>query len=93
MISYNNVIKTRKEAKNMAKYCYYDSKNKVYHIRKRINGKQQFFGTYPNEEEASLAVKLFEKTGWKKEDNWAIKAKVKEIFRNKEADKNGASRI
>lgn len=77
--------------KNMAKYCYYDSRNKVWHIRRRIKGKQLFFGTYPTEEEAALAVKFFEKNGWKKEDNWRIKAEVKEIFRNRRGNTNGSS--
>ena len=75
----------------MAKYCYWDTKNKVYHIRRRINGKNINFGTYPTEEEAALAVELYEKCGWKKEDNWRIKAEVKEIFRNRMGLKNGAS--
>lgn len=75
----------------MAKYCYWNEKNKVYHIRRRINGKNINFGTYPTEEEAALAVELYAKSGWNKEDNWAIKAKVKEIFRNKRRNTNGSS--
>lgn len=75
----------------MAKYCYWDGKNKVFQIRRRIQGKTLNFGTYPNEEEAALAVEFFEKNGWNKEDNWKIKAKVKEIFRNKRGNTNGAS--
>ena len=67
----------------MAKYCYWDGKNKCFYVRRRIKGALINFGTYPNEEEAALAVELFEKTGWNKEDNWKIKAEVKEIFRNK----------
>ena len=37
--------------------------------------------TNVTEEEAALAVELFEKTGWNKKDNWKIKAKVKEILK------------
>ena len=65
----------------MAKYCYWDKKNKVFHVRRRIQGKMLNFGTYRTEEEAALAVELFEKTGWNKKDNWKIKAKVKEILK------------
>ena len=60
------------------KHCYYDSKKKRYHINKTINGKTEFFGSYKNIEEAKLAVELFEKSGWHKEDNWVIRAEVKE---------------
>lgn len=75
----------------MAKYCYWDEKNKVYRIRRRIKGKLTHFGTYPNEKEAALAVELYEKTGWNKKDNWKIKAKVKEIIEIKQGClKNGS---
>ena len=60
------------------KHCYYDEKKKLYNIKKTINNKTEFFGAYKNIEEAKLAVKLFEKTGWHKEDNWIIRAEVKE---------------
>jgi len=66
----------------MVKYVYYDSRNEVWRVSKRINGKQTLFGTYNTEEEAALAAELFEKTGWHKEDNWVIKAEVKEKLKN-----------
>ena len=75
----------------MVKYCYWDEKNKCFHVRRRINGTNINFGTYPNEEEAALAVELYSKQGWNKENNWAIKAQVKEIIRNSTVIKNGAS--
>lgn len=60
------------------KHCYYNNKTKLYEITKSINGKLEFFGSYKTIEEAKLAVELFEKTGWHKEDNWAVRAEVKE---------------
>lgn len=60
------------------KHCYYDDKKKLYTIKKRSNGKTEFFGSYKTIEEATLAVELFEKSGWHKEDNWVIRAEVKE---------------
>ncbi|MBQ2651924.1 MAG: hypothetical protein IJF83_00055 [Methanobrevibacter sp.] len=71
----------------MGKYVYRDNKNNVFRISRRINGKQLNFGTYPTQEEANLAVELYEKHGWNKENNWAIKAQVKEIM----GDSYGAS--
>lgn len=71
-------------------YCYHDKTRGIYRITKRVNGKQKHFGCYTNKEEAELAVELFEKTGWNPEDNWAIKAKAKEILRNRRIE-NGSS--
>lgn len=64
----------------MVKYCYWDSKNEIFHIRKRVRGRITNFGTYKTLEECRLAVKLFEESGWKKEDNWRIKYEVKKIL-------------
>ena len=67
------------------KYYFKDSKNGLFHIRKRIGQKTEHFGAYKKEEEAKLAIQIFKKTGWHKEDRWVVKAEVKEIMEAKNA--------
>ena len=67
------------------KYYFQDPKNGLFNIRKRINGKTEHFGAYKKEEEAKLAIQIFKKTGWHKEDRWVVKAEVKEIMEAKNA--------
>ena len=62
---------------------YYSPCSKGFRVRKRINGKQYSFGTYPTEEAAKLAVKLFMENGWNPEDNWRIRAEVRELTKIK----------
>ena len=71
----------------MAKYYYWNAANKMWTINKRINGQMHFFGYYKTEKAAQLAVKLYQKYGWKKENNWRIKHEVKQII----GGKNGSS--
>lgn len=66
------------------KHIRYNETKKLYQIRKTINNKNEFFGSYKNLEEAKLAVELLEKTGWHKEDDWAIRAEVKEQMEAKQ---------
>lgn len=58
------------------KYYYFDKFNNIF----RITKKHVHYGTYKTEEAARLAVQLFEKYGWNREDNWRVKAEVKEIL-------------
>lgn len=56
----------------------YDTHQELYFVRKRINGKTEHFGSFKTEQQAKLAVELYNKTGWHKEDSWAIRAEVHE---------------
>ena len=60
------------------KYYVQDPRTGYFNIRKTINGKIEHLGSYKHEEEAKLAVSLFKKTGWHKEDSWAIRAEVRD---------------
>ena len=58
------------------KYYYFDK----YWNNFRIVKNRVYFGTYKTEEAARLAVWLYEKYGWDKENNWRVKAEVNEIL-------------
>ena len=60
------------------KYYSWHSTKKCYVIEKRINNRKHFFGYYKTEEQVKLAVELFNKYGWNKENNWRVKAEVRE---------------
>lgn len=65
------------------KYYFQDPKTGLFNIRKRIKGKTEHFGAYKKEEEAKLAIELFKKTGWHKEDRWIVKEAVYDKLRVK----------
>jgi len=67
----------KKQRKN-PKYTNYDSKRKVYRIRRQIKGKVIHFGNYKTREEVERAIEIFEEIGWDPVKNWAVKAKVRD---------------
>ncbi len=69
------VVKSRKP-----KNYWHDKRRDVYIISKTFNKKRKDFGQYKSEKEVKLAVELFEKYGWNKEDVWRVKAEVNEIL-------------
>lgn len=69
-----------KQQKN-PKFSYYNSEKDIWTIRRKIKGKQIYFGTYKTREEVERAVEIYEKIGWDPVKNWAVKAKVKEEIR------------
>ena len=66
--------------KNQPKYYYWHEGRQCFVIYRRIKGKTNFFGYYKTEKAVQLAVKLFHKYGWKKENNWRIKHEVKQTL-------------
>ena len=70
----------------MVKNIYYDSTKDMYKVSKKINGKMVHFGQFKNKEDAILAKNMFEENGWKVEDNWKIRAQVREIIKKGESN-------
>ena len=62
------------------KNYWHDKRRDVYIIVKTVNGKRKNFGQYKSEKEVKLAVELFEKYGWNKEDVWRVKFYVTKIL-------------
>lgn len=61
------------------KYYYYNERQGLWIVQKRIGSNLIMFGTYKSEKEAALAVELFNQYGWKKENIWKVKAEAKEL--------------
>lgn len=59
------------------KYYFYNQSKNCFIVSKRIRGKTNFFGYFKTEEAAKLAVKLFQKYGWDKENKWKVRYEVK----------------
>ena len=66
---------------NKPKYYYFSKRQGRWLVQRKFNGKHVNFGQYSTEEEAKMAVELFHKYGWNKENNWRVKAEVKKIFK------------
>ena len=62
------------------KYYHYNRSNKRYIVSKSIDGSQTYLGYYKTEEQAKLAVELYKKYGWSKENNWKVKYEVRKAF-------------
>lgn len=86
MKSYNNVIKNEKKfevkmkrtKRKNPKYSSYNKKTKSWMIKRKIKGKQVYFGSYKTREECEKAVEIYNKIGWDPVKNWHVRAKVRE---------------
>lgn len=75
--------------KKNPRYYFYSTHYKKWIVRKnKID-----YGRFNTEEEAQIAVELYQKYGWEKENRWKVKAEIKEIGGNKIASRvtNGGS--
>ena len=74
----------RKQVKRSTsgKYYYVNSEGKFV-IKRMFDNKLKYFGTYPTEEQAKLAVEIFELIGWNTDYLWNVKAQVLEEFNYK----------
>lgn len=69
------------------KYYWWSESKQLWVISKKINGTNKYFGYYKTEKAAKLAVELFKKYGWNKENIWRVKYEVKELLKKDEVDK------
>ena len=72
--------KKKRKGRAAPKYYSYNKRAKNWSVARRVNGKQTFFGCYPTEKEAALAVALLDEYGWTKENNWKVRSMVREII-------------
>ena len=61
----------------LGKYYYFNNRQGLWIVQKKIRGRTIIFGTYKTEKEAARAVELFNEYGWLKENIWRVKDEAK----------------